>query len=71
MTTLALIIIVGLGAYFTPTVAALIRKPANLGSIIVINIFAGWTVLGWVAALAMAFKDVDKVRSIPPARSRS
>ena len=36
------------------------RKVTNLGSIAVINVFLGWTLVGWVVALAMA------VRSLPP-----
>lgn len=40
--------------YFVPTIVALIRNVTNRGSVIVINLFLGWTVIGWVAALAMA-----------------
>lgn len=40
--------------YFIPTVVALIRSHNNSGSIFVINFFFGWTLLGWVIALAMA-----------------
>jgi hypothetical protein len=47
----------GIGAYFMPLMVALARKVPNLGSIAVINVFAGWTVIGWVAALAMAVRD--------------
>ena len=36
------------------------RKVPNFGSIAVINLFLGWTLIGWVVALAMAF------RSVPP-----
>jgi len=38
----------------TITIVALMRKVPNQGSIAVINIFLGWTVIGWVVALAMA-----------------
>jgi hypothetical protein len=40
--------------YFLPTVVAVARKVTNQGSVAVINIFLGWTLIGWVAALAMA-----------------
>ena len=44
--------------YFVPTIVALMRKVPNQGSIAVINIFLGWTVIGWVVALAMAARSV-------------
>ncbi|MFI8767710.1 superinfection immunity protein [Streptomyces sp. NPDC053792] len=46
--------------YFVPTAVAIVRSVPNRGSVIVINIFLGWTVLGWIVALAMA------ARSGPP-----
>lgn len=41
--------------YFLPWMTASSRKTRNVGSVAVINIFLGWTFLGWVIALAMAF----------------
>jgi len=46
--------------YFIPTIVAVIRKVPNLGSVIIINLFLGWSLIGWVVALAMA------ARSVPP-----
>jgi hypothetical protein len=43
-----------LAVYFLPTVVAVARKVTNQGSVAVINIFLGWTLIGWVVALAMA-----------------
>lgn len=40
--------------YFTPSIVAWVRKMPNIGSIIVVNFFLGWTFIGWVVALAMA-----------------
>jgi hypothetical protein len=40
--------------YFAPTIVALSRKVTNRGSVAVINVFLGWTMVGWVVALAMA-----------------
>jgi hypothetical protein len=42
--------------YFLPTIIALARKVRNQGSVVVINLFLGWTLIGWVVALAMAFR---------------
>lgn len=46
--------------YFIPIIVGAIRKVPNLGSVIVINLFLGWTLIGWVVALAMA------ARTVPP-----
>ena len=40
--------------YFIPTIVAINRNMHNKGSIIVVNVFLGWTLIGWVVALAMA-----------------
>ena len=50
-------IVLGFAAYWVPTVVALIRTPPHFGSIIVINVFLGWTIIGWVVALAMACRS--------------
>ncbi len=43
-----------LAVYFTPLIIAVVRKLPNTGSVAVINILLGWTIVGWVVALAMA-----------------
>ncbi|MFG2597891.1 superinfection immunity protein [Streptomyces sp. NPDC048462] len=53
---LALIVVVLL-AYFVPTVVAFARGVSNSGSILVLNLFLGWTLVGWVVALAMAARS--------------
>jgi hypothetical protein len=40
--------------YFLPSVVAVARKVTHQGSVVVINVFLGWTFIGWVIALAMA-----------------
>jgi ribosomal protein S27E len=40
--------------YFLPTLIAGRRGIPNAGSVAVVNIFLGWTCLGWIVALAMA-----------------
>lgn len=44
-------------AYWIPTIVALLRDVPNKGSVIVINLFLGWTIIGWVVALAMAARS--------------
>jgi DNA-directed RNA polymerase subunit RPC12/RpoP len=43
--------------YFLPSAIALGRKRRNAAPIIIVNIFFGWTLLGWVAALVWAISD--------------
>lgn len=43
-----------LGLYFVPTIIAAYRQIPNVGPVAVINLFLGWTFLGWVVALAMS-----------------
>jgi hypothetical protein len=49
--------------YMVPFGIALVRRVRNVGSVFVVNLFFGWTLIGWVAALAMAMRTVDRVRS--------
>ena len=44
-------VLVGLFCYFLPTVNAASRGHIDVGSIAVINVFFGWTVIGWFVAL--------------------
>lgn len=41
--------------YLLPTIVAHQRNHASLAAIFVVNLFLGWTLLGWVVALAWAF----------------
>jgi hypothetical protein len=56
------VVIIVIGAYFLPTIVAVARKVTNQGSVAVINFFLGWTLIGWVAALAMACRTSRLVR---------
>lgn len=53
------IIIIGLMLmiYFIPAIVAQMRRHRNKDPIIIINLFLGWTFLGWVIALAWAYTD--------------
>ncbi|KQV12513.1 MULTISPECIES: superinfection immunity protein [unclassified Kitasatospora] len=54
---LVVLVIVAALLYFVPTVIALVRGVPNRGSVVVINVFLGWTLIGWVVALAMAVRS--------------
>ncbi len=40
--------------YFVPSIVVLARKSHNVGPVIVVNLFLGWTLIGWIVALAMS-----------------
>ena len=46
--------LIGLALYFLPTIIAVARKKSNLLLIVLLNVFLGWTVIGWVVALILA-----------------
>jgi T4 superinfection immunity protein/uncharacterized protein UPF0547 len=53
-----------LGIYFIPSFVALMREHHQRGAIIALNLFLGWSLIGWVMALVWAFTATTK-----PARS--
>ena len=40
--------------YFIPAIVGYSRKKHNKGAILVLNLFLGWTGIGWVVALIWA-----------------
>ncbi len=46
--------------YFLPGLIASRRKHPQLNSIVAVNIFLGWTLVGWVVALAMSLSAIKK-----------
>lgn len=43
--------------YMTPYLVAGFRNTKNSTQVLILNIFLGWTFIGWVIALAMAFSE--------------
>jgi ABC-type amino acid transport system permease subunit len=52
-----LVLLVGL--YFFPAIKAYQEKKGNKQAILVLNIFLGWTLVGWVVALVWAYTKTD------------
>lgn len=52
-----LLIAGGAAIYFAPTLVAYREKRSNFKSIFLLNIFTGWTLIGWVISLVWAFKE--------------
>ncbi|MFZ4104844.1 superinfection immunity protein [Flavobacterium sp.] len=48
--------------YFVPTIIVMIRKTHNIGPVIVINLFLGWTFIGWIVALAMSVSNNRNIK---------
>ena len=48
--------------YFLPSIIALARSKRNTLSIFFLNLFLGWTLVGWVVALVWAVKADDPHR---------
>jgi Superinfection immunity protein len=48
---------VSLVLYLSPLVVGWVRRAPDIGAVAVINILLGWTLVGWVVALAMAFRS--------------
>ncbi len=46
--------------YFLPTIVALVQRGRDSGTAIVVNLFLGWTLVGWVVALAMACRSREQ-----------
>jgi hypothetical protein len=54
-------------AYWVPSIIAFGRAHHNKVSILVVNLFLGWTFIGWVVALAMSVGHVDAPQRRTPA----
>lgn len=50
-----------LALYFLPSIEASINQNPNWMSIFLVNLLLGWTLLGWVVALAWAHKKTTAV----------
>ena len=51
---MAILGIILLALYFLPLIVAGSRSHAQTGAIAIVNIFLGWTLVGWVIAMAWA-----------------
>ena len=63
---------IGAGVYFLPTIFAGLREAPNKNSVFVVNLFLGWTLVGWVVALAMAFgQTTPRTAAKPPTSNQT
>jgi len=47
----------GFVLYFVPTLVALVRSKRDTLAIFLLNLFLGWTLIGWIVALIWASKQ--------------
>lgn len=48
---------IGIAVYLLPTIVG--SSKSNIGAIFVLNLFLGWTLIGWVVALVWALTNDD------------
>jgi len=53
----AILLSIGTLFYLLPFAIAFNKRRANTGVIFALNLFLGWSLLGWVAALVWALKE--------------
>jgi hypothetical protein len=46
--------LIGAAIYFVPSIVAKVRKHDNFVAILLLNIFLGWTFIGWVVCIVWA-----------------
>jgi len=49
-----LALLVALALYFLPTIIAVLKKKTNFLPILLLNLFLGWSFIGWIVALVWA-----------------
>jgi len=61
-----ILIVFFLVLYFLPWLVAVARKHHQMDAILMLNLFLGWTFLGWVASLIWSFTAVKVVKGVKP-----
>ncbi len=63
-TVLVVMFIAGVVFYFIPSIIALLRMKKNLIAIIALNLFLGWSIIGWVVSLVWSLSSDAKPAKI-------
>lgn len=50
--------------YIIPSIVGLLRKKDDIAAIIILNLFLGWSFLGWVIALVWALSKDKQVQTV-------
>lgn len=62
----AFITAAGILLYFLPAIVGWARQHPYLGAIVVVDLFLGWTLIGWVCALAWSLFPLDSLGALRP-----
>ncbi len=62
-----LFVFIGAAVYFLPSIVAFARNVETALGVFVVNLFLGWTLLGWVVSLAWAVSAPAARRPTSPA----
>lgn len=57
--------------YMLPTIEAKLRGHTNIASIALVNLFLGWSLIGWVVALVWAFKKPETAPAVVAAEQQT
>ncbi len=49
--------------YFIPTIIVVARHAKNITGIVLLNIFTGWTFVGWAIALIWSIVDLEQAKA--------
>jgi Superinfection immunity protein len=55
-----LLLIGAIGIWLLPTILAVARKHPQTAPIVLIDVLAGWTGIGWIVALAWSVANLDE-----------
>jgi hypothetical protein len=61
------ILAVSIIPYFIPSIIAFLRKHENAVPLFLVNIFLGWTLIGWIICLVWALTGSGAGRTVAPA----
>lgn len=64
------VVLIGVSLYLVPTIISGIRQHRNANAILIVNLFLGWSFIGWVAALVWAMTDNVERRQKRTRKSR-
>jgi hypothetical protein len=62
---IGILVIVIVAAYFSPTIISALRNHPQGGPIAIVNLFLGWTLVGWVVALAWSVSAMKREKKRP------
>ncbi|MEL5848662.1 MAG: superinfection immunity protein [Candidatus Igneacidithiobacillus chanchocoensis] len=65
MIAIIFMIVVGTAIYFLPSVIAYSRSARNFLAIFMLNLFLGWSLVGWLGSLIWALVDEKKDQAAP------